>query len=1238
MTSSITQSFANLTSTIVEVSRSLSTSLASLASTVSAGITNVISAIRSFADSVISNIQTVFSNIASLLQSSLTALSTAIHSSVKLIIDGIKSMGAKIYEGISYVSKIVAEIPPRIAESLKTLYEGIKTIFGKIIDAIHGVISAFQSFTNPLVEIRNWLETKLINIGVWIWDSLDKVFVGFRTAISNFIIFVNQTWRSISEAMSRFIEFLRTSLLPAEVGVFVEWVRNKITHVFSTIAKPETFSAIVTGVANSISSAITFLVTTISTFFFSVVNAIKSAFSLLFETITKPLLTRKFEIDFSRIIPLTATSSIAPILGLVAIPASETLRDILISMDIIWRCFTEVLFSKPILEILIFLISAYFFANILNIIDTLEVALTPILARLGGKINVKALKDSAKDLLKLIMKEWVKTFIFTFSFWLFEPTKYILNPLLRNVLPIEIPTFHEIVEITRRYLPANVYATSRIEPVSVGKTYDNVEKLLYDVLAKRGYPMWFDVVVTSGIDKFHVTVTDRFNTPRVFPSALLYALPTPTDYVRMMLRDIIQNLEDFQKLMLMHGFHPDASALYFLLHFRYPSLERLFEFACRVASNVVWVSKEERGLQEYFDYVTKEIRNFRKLGMGFEPLTPKDLANVIESKYPFRDLSKVTEIAVNRVAEAFSPLGVYFKWHDLFPLAWLSGFTSDQMIAMELSADIPMRIDARWMYKWGVIDEEDLVRIVIARGMHPKWVEKITLAEMMNALAEERTFVRTGLINAFKEGFIVEENLWKQMRKLDTVKLLNKDVPIQFLDGEVKLLVLRAKYDRAMDILLNMQKAIFLAYAENLVDYSSAIAYLEDLTAKVNENLKIMLSFDKSYYDLVIKSLDVRRDFETVVRIRRWMRYAIIEVMNRVRSGYLRIDELDKTLGILRKYARLTDEDVAYFKSLALLMYSQFERQITVQSILKKLSKGVVSKEEALEKLEKAGVRREVAEHMVELYAKTYTLSITQYLAYANFIDIPPEFIEKKLDVLGVPEDEKRLILAVFNVKPISSERDMLVKRYLSEFEEGYIDEATVRSNLVKLGVLPKAIDILIEIKKVEKSMNAKKLMVDSILNRLRRGVIKLDDAINELKKYIVDVSLIYALIDKNIRTYTFSVDKMISMREYVPIDLEWIIEKAKMFGYPEQELKIIPAYTTAREISDDIKRLANELGMAFADGLITEEEFKRSLDELATLGGQVKQRFGVDWIVLSPEERFVLLQIYKIRALRRKK
>ena len=104
---------------------------------------------------------------------------------------------------------------------------------------------------------------------------------------------------------------------------------------------------------------------------------------------------------------------------------------------------------------------------------------------------------------------------------------------------------------------------------------------------------------------------------------------------------------------------------------------------------------------------------------------------------------------------------------------------------------------------------------------------------------------------------------------------------------------------------------------------------------------------------------------------------------------------------------------------------------------------------------------------------------------------------------------------------------------------------------------------------------------------------------------------------------------------EYIPIPDKLLEKKLEAYGMPEDERKLMKAYAFARRINEEIGKIVTELGMLYAKGKITKDEFKRNLQQLSTLWGQVKAKYGVDWIVLDPDEIEFLTRAYELRALR---
>jgi len=52
----------------------------------------------------------------------------------------------------------------------------------------------------------------------------------------------------------------------------------------------------------------------------------------------------------------------------------------------------------------------------------------------------------------------------------------------------------------------------------------------------------------------------------------------------------------------------------------------------------------------------------------------------------------------------FDALSVYMTWHDLANYAWLPDWTSDNWLVIDTLADIPGKIDVRWMSRYGLLD------------------------------------------------------------------------------------------------------------------------------------------------------------------------------------------------------------------------------------------------------------------------------------------------------------------------------------------------------------------------------------------------------------------------------------------------------------------------------------------------------------------------------------------------------
>lgn len=889
--------------------------------------------------------------------------------------------------------------------------------------------------------------------------------------------------------------------------------------------------------------------------------------------------------------------------------------------------------------------------SISGIVGKIRAKVSAVLASLGITVDSKTFKKGFTGLLKLIGKELLKTILFTTAFWIYEPYKYYVNPFVRwNLgLPHEIPTYPEILKTTRRFLPCKLLGEGGNQ--NYKKMYETMVAELHKIMDYRAYPFWFEVL-TLGSDTpqevlkradipnvFWFEVQDRFNFKRKIPMLALYELPTPSDTIRMMMRDVIINLDQFELLMASHGFNRDVTSLYYLLHFKYPSPTNLFDFAMRIAGGIAWFNASGKAKE----FIERNVKQFTEWKLGFKPKTPVDLTKMVENIKLPEPSQNTTEIDTSAIDQAISGrfnevvgyILPYYKWHNYFPMSWMEGWTSDQQMAIELSAEIPQRIDARWMFKWCLITDTDLLRIVMARGMHPQWAAKIAIAEAINSMGEERNYARTGVMNAFKYGVLTENDLQNILSHLCDVSILGVTVPIKFLPGEVELLKIRANYDRALELIRYTVREATYAYAENLITMSDFTGTIQGVIQAVNKSLGLNLTMDESYFASYEPYLNLYHTMDTYRRIRSWIRYSLYQLMYRFMRGFVPKSVTQELLNELVEAGKLTESEKQIFETMMNFMASGYVSEVEVRAILRELERGAITLDDAKKRLMNLGMSEELADALIEAYARHYTLSISTLLSYADYVEIPEEVLKQKMQILGVPESDQEIILKVFRIKPVASEMYDALRELLEAYSYGYITEKELDKAIQEYGISRVGLKYLKLAYAIRKQINDAKLAIEALIHKFKRGAIDLKTLRKKLIEIVHDETTADLIIEKNARVYEMSVDKLVELREYVPIPIEKIVQTAEEFGYPEDEVKVLPAYTVARELSSEILRVANELGEDFVYGVLTEQEFKKALDELATLNGQVKKKLGVDWIVLSPEERELLVALYKLRKQR---
>lgn len=96
-------------------------------------------------------------------------------------------------------------------------------------------------------------------------------------------------------------------------------------------------------------------------------------------------------------------------------------------------------------------------------------------------------------------------------------------------------------------------------------------------------------------------------------------------------------------------------------------------------------------------------------------------------------------------------LSEQLKFHDYAP-EWRPRL-------IELSWNLPGRIDARWMFRWGQISVEEMRDLLVAGGLHPGWADRVAVATAKNQWLTEINRLRDNSKRRFIRGYDSEEQL-----------------------------------------------------------------------------------------------------------------------------------------------------------------------------------------------------------------------------------------------------------------------------------------------------------------------------------------------------------------------------------------------------------------------------------------------------------------------------------------------
>ena len=889
----------------------------------------------------------------------------------------------------------------------------------------------------------------------------------------------------------------------------------------------------------------------------------------------------------------------------------------------------------------------------------LSALLRPLGVGVGGESDIEVnLGEAIQELTKFMDKifpDVARYLIIGHMIWWAEPTRAITRYWLTNYLTIELPPMEQTMRSLRRHLTtplANEYYRIYVEQLRMG----GISQRFIDYL----YPLPEDLLkIYQGLGPFYddklkaIVITDRFGQPRVFPVSLVAEIPTPSELAHMMIRDIILNPRDFAAVMGMHGFTPDVAFMFYLLHFRYPSPEKLASFFWRGVAGELWNPDEsyDKNIVELF---------FKKQKKGTQLPIPK-------APKLFNFKSK----------ELFEIMKQYMKWHDYARIPWHPGWPTDNAIIMDLIADIPGKIDLRWMSRWGlfdywgaygktatttiedittsilianqtasaepmiklynqylsqrqpVFDVRQFARALQATGLHPYWVPWVTVAETINALSEERTLLRTGFINLFREGLWPLDTLNKLLAGFFTVvfktayfdpndfnwKEVDIEYPVAFLPAESKLLELRALMDKALDIYREAYRRIIRAIAFYTVSVEQGKAILADIVLNINEKFfvkemerisgkTLALQLDEGYWEAWSTYAKVLQEVEAIERTRFYARYIIWNVLWALRYGYTTQEEAEKWVNDLVQAMNEHPRIRAMIEQAVRFMLFRFYKEISVRAIINKLRSRRISVEEAVRALMDLGFDEKTARLYIDANVYWYTPSI---VTYASMLEVVPEALDTVLSIiehLNLPSDEylywvlyllrqptrDELTLVrtrIYQLLALGMQPDSLIEM-LSEYSIGY----EIKNGKLEYVLGQRAKELLAIYEKAKSVFQAFGIAPQEwVLYNLI--------ALMEQQK-----DLLKAAEKERIPSPT----TIASLAEYLVLPEDLVKKTLEEYHVAPEWLPYWLEYIRVKPLKSDYKSLLSTYIRALRYKAVSEDEFKKFLKELAQWGFTPKE------------------------------
>jgi len=520
-------------------------------------------------------------------------------------------------------------------------------------------------------------------------------------------------------------------------------------------------------------------------------------------------------------------------------------------------------------------------------------------------------------------------------------------------------------------------------------------------------------------------------------------------------------------------------------------------------------------------------------------------------------------------------------------------------------------------------DVLQLGRIAIARSLHPEWVPFVTLSEALEVITDERTLVRTDVMNIYEWGFYdinkvtnIFSNLMEVYYKVpvydeetNMFKVTDVTVPIRYRETEIKMLGIRSITKRYLDFAREFVRDLEYAYRENIIPTKEEIERRLSIADIVNEvrnalSGKITDTELKNIENIITnrsKELEFILSFENRQKLALDLIKAVVDTLNE--SIKKELETLNANAKSAKVLADLTATlDLSFWQARLKLFEIERTKRIyermrlwmywMVWSYFIYMQQGLVDYQTAINRILDIITSLKLTD--VELkFLLRYALDVlagaqkgkaptpNQLANFADVLSFDPKLIDFILDAQNVKyEPIKKLWTAYIAIKPFLSELNTLRTALITAYVNGAIKEWK---------------EVEDTLRRVEQEVKASL----PIPEETKAIITVFNDTTLKVLKAIADTRRITRFEPETLLTPSTA----ITFLEYVPEAWRLLVEETKHIKMPAIFREFWETYVRRRITRRAYDRLLTEWVNAIELGVLTPEENTKIVEMLKNNG-----------------------------------